>query len=375
MNQPSKWNRGWGLIRRLWRTPRARALTRLLVALVALCCAAAAAALFISHFVLHGQQPFSWLQASAEYKQMRKVTRNNYSHFVRDLVFRSIVRDWPARPVRLEQWMVAKEPAFFRTLERAGNVTFEIVREPSALFEWKKCLDVCGAYFEKNCSAPINLGDSFRRDVDTTTVTPASATTQVSRRRRIVWLSRGKDDSRRAIVNELDVFDALAASTCCSGGGDDEIEIESFNLSSTSGVDSFSAIEFLQIDASKLEGPPLTKQAEMFSDVDILISLHGAGLSNMLFMPFGSFVVEIMPGAYDKPTYRGLASCLGHRYYRLHTATAAPSLFTRMKYAFDSAADRDRKFRRDAQTRMQANETQELAQVILDEVQLKKRAN
>ena len=49
---------------------------------------------------------------------MLYVTRNNYSHFVRDLIWRSVIRDWGGegdyeqantnrRPVRLEQWMIA----------------------------------------------------------------------------------------------------------------------------------------------------------------------------------------------------------------------------------------------------------------------------
>lgn len=47
------------------------------------------------------------LVGSAQYRQMRKVTRSNYSHFLRDLVFRCVARDWPQRrAVRLERWML-----------------------------------------------------------------------------------------------------------------------------------------------------------------------------------------------------------------------------------------------------------------------------
>ena len=85
-----------------------------------------------------------WFCGSEEYKQMRRVTRSNYAHFVRDLIWRSIVRDWPDRPVRLERWMMEREPEFFNQLESVGALKFEVVSEGSKLFEWSTCLEVCG---------------------------------------------------------------------------------------------------------------------------------------------------------------------------------------------------------------------------------------
>ena len=68
------------------------------------------------------------LVGSAQYRQMRKVTRSNYSHFLRDLVFRCVARDWPQRrAVRLERWMLDREPAFFERLERRLGMAFEVV--------------------------------------------------------------------------------------------------------------------------------------------------------------------------------------------------------------------------------------------------------
>ena len=68
------------------------------------------------------------LVGSAQYRQMRKVTRSNYSHFLRDLVFRCVARDWPRRrAVRLERWMLDREPAFFERLERRLGMAFEVV--------------------------------------------------------------------------------------------------------------------------------------------------------------------------------------------------------------------------------------------------------
>ena len=68
------------------------------------------------------------LVGSAQYRQLRKVTRSNYSHFLRDLVFRCVARDWPQRrAVRLERWMLDREPAFFERLERRLGMAFEVV--------------------------------------------------------------------------------------------------------------------------------------------------------------------------------------------------------------------------------------------------------
>ena len=205
------------------------------------------------------------------------------------------------------------------------------------------------SFFQEKCSSSVNvvnlLGDSFRGE----TVTKRRDT------KRMVWLSRGKDNTRRAIVNEPDVYRALVTSDCCSG---------TKNISNSNDYIFRAGLEFLRIEPTKLGGNPISKQAEMFADVDVLVSLHGAGLTNMLFMPRGSLIVEIMPGAYDKPTYRGLAGLLG----RNHTFSSKPSVITRLMYASNSRSDRQRKFRRDALVRMQPKETAEIEAVLIGEV-------
>ena len=209
------------------------------------------------------------------------------------------------------------------------------------------------SFFQEKCSSSVNvvnlLGDSFRGE----TVTKRRDT------KRMAWLSRGKDNTRRAIVNEPDVYRALVTRDCCSG---------TKNIRNSNDYIFIAGLEFLRIEPTKLGGNPISKQAEMFADVDVLVSLHGAGLTNMLFMPRGSLIVEIMPGTYDKPTYRGLAGLLGHRYRRIHTTTSKPSVITRLMNAFNSRSDRQRKFRRDALVRMQPKETAEIGAVLIEEV-------
>ena len=216
-----------------------------------------------------------------------------------------------------------------------------------------QCQPSLQSFFQEKCSSSVNvvnlLGDSFRGE----TVTKRRDT------KRMVWLSRGKDNTRRAIVNEPDVYRALVTSDCCSG---------TKNISNSNDYIFRAGLEFLRIEPTKLGKYPISKQAEMFADVDVLVSLHGAGLTNMLFMPRGSLIVEIMPGAYDKPTYRGLAGLLGHRYHRILTTTSKLSVITRMKYAINNRSDRQRKFRRDALVRMQPKETAEIEAVLIGEV-------
>jgi len=297
-------------------------------------CAKSSLVFFISHLAYGQVNPLMLVQTSSDYRQMLYVTRNNYSHFVRDLIWRSVIRDWGGegdyeqantnrRPVRLEQWMIDKEPEYFKRLERAG-MQFEIVRAPNnELFSWNKLLhSVCGNFFEDDatCKAlDFRFGDAFN-----TTKTIRSE----KRRKRIVWLSRGTNQ-RRAISNEKFVYNALKSA--------------------------IPNMEYLIINSSILKKNPMVKQAEMFTDVDVLVSLHGAGLTNMLYMPEDSLVVEIMPKGYAKDTYMNFAKRLKLRYKRL-TADAdgdkgakagKVSLSTRTKYAFNSKEDKERKFKRD----------------------------
>ena len=74
-----------------------------------------------------------------------------------------------------------------------------------------------------------------------------------------------------------------------------------------------------------------------------------------------------MPGTYEKPTYRGLAGLLGLRYERVYTEDIKPGILTRVKYAFNSTEDRERKFRRDALITMQPKEAAEIENILAEE--------
>ena len=60
------------------------------------------------------------------------------------------------------------------------------------------------------------------------------------------------------------------------------------------------------------------EQVQMFSSCNILVSPHGAGLTNMLFMPTGSVILELRNNT-EAPnnTFLRLAKGIGHKYYYL----------------------------------------------------------
>ena len=199
-------------------------------------------------------------------------------------------------------------------------------------------LFVTQKYFEQNCSSMVNLGSSFRQ-------LAARSEVQGYAFQRIIWFSRGKFNSRRAIFDERQVFDKVTH----------VISAEKFLSWS---------IEFVDVTRVSLKSGTFISQAQMFSDADVLVSLHGAGLANMLFMKPGSLIVEIMPGGYDKPSYRELSRNLGHDYRRVQTTNAKPSLFTRLLYALDNAADRERKLRRDAIVHLTSDEIFKICRLL-----------
>lgn len=66
------------------------------------------------------------------------------------------------------------------------------------------------------------------------------------------------------------------------------------------------------VDAEAL---PFAEQVALASRTSVMLGVHGAGLTNMLFMPEGGHVVELANPRYPSPAFYALASALGLRYW------------------------------------------------------------
>lgn len=96
------------------------------------------------------------------------------------------------------------------------------------------------------------------------------------------------------------------------------------------------ALERLGFERVCLSGMTLRDQARIFSDAEVVIGPHGAGLTNILFAR-NALVVELF-GDYVNASYYTLAAALGHRYLQFFGTSAQPLLGSRADIHIDVAA-------------------------------------
>ena len=106
-----------------------------------------------------GHGALCWLNSTRDYAYMRRVTKNNYSHFLRDVIWRSVLRDWPTRPVRLERWITDRDPTFFLRSNKVASFSL------SWLLNLQSCLNGILARTSAGCEVCDNTShvDSFRQ--------------------------------------------------------------------------------------------------------------------------------------------------------------------------------------------------------------------
>ena len=75
------------------------------------------------------------------------------------------------------------------------------------------------------------------------------------------------------------------------------------------------SVQVVEIDSSY----SFEDQVRLMSNTGILVAVHGAGLTNSIFLPSGSSVIEIFPWKFVKHTYRYLCSNLGLHYQGIVT--------------------------------------------------------
>jgi hypothetical protein len=64
-----------------------------------------------------------------------------------------------------------------------------------------------------------------------------------------------------------------------------------------------------------LETMPFEEQVSLMRQAAVLIAPHGAGLTNMLFVPPAADVIEMADLGFPNPNFYALAAALGHRYW------------------------------------------------------------
>jgi capsular polysaccharide biosynthesis protein len=79
----------------------------------------------------------------------------------------------------------------------------------------------------------------------------------------------------------------------------------------------WSAVRDFGYEKVIMEALSFKEQVNLMSDAVSILSLHGAGLANMLFAPSGAHVMEIVNPEYPLPVYYALACALGHHYWLL----------------------------------------------------------
>jgi protein O-GlcNAc transferase len=63
------------------------------------------------------------------------------------------------------------------------------------------------------------------------------------------------------------------------------------------------------------------EQLQIIRETDVLVGVHGAGLTHGMFLREGSVIVEILPAGLDHKGFRNLAGVMGHTYLSTHAST------------------------------------------------------
>ena len=74
----------------------------------------------------------------------------------------------------------------------------------------------------------------------------------------------------------------------------------------------------IQFEMADLAALNFAEQLQVVRNTDILVGVHGAGLTHALFLPPSSAVVEIIPAEFNHKGFRNLAHLLGHHYFSSH---------------------------------------------------------
>ncbi|KAJ5908061.1 DUF563 domain-containing protein [Penicillium taxi] len=109
----------------------------------------------------------------------------------------------------------------------------------------------------------------------------------------------------------------------------------------------------LYLEQLKSNFPPLKIQSIDFATIsykeqlktiqgtDVLVGVHGAGLTHGIFLPSGSSMVEILPPGLNHKGFRNVAALRGHSYFSAH-ASESPSTRRRDWHSDDVYIEKER---------------------------------
>jgi len=72
--------------------------------------------------------------------------------------------------------------------------------------------------------------------------------------------------------------------------------------------------------------PNVNTTLDVFSRAAVIVAPHGAGLANLVLVPSGAFVVEVLMEQDINLCYQALSYQLGHRWHGLLSSTPLPAL-------------------------------------------------
>ncbi|RAL58480.1 hypothetical protein DID88_005184 [Monilinia fructigena] len=101
----------------------------------------------------------------------------------------------------------------------------------------------------------------------------------------------------------------------------------------------------VKIQMIDFESIPFSEQVKIVRETDILVGVHGAGLTHGIFLPERSVMVEILPEGLNHKGFRNLAGLRSHTYLSVHASKLpAPSRGQRRApwHAEDVALERER---------------------------------
>lgn len=79
-----------------------------------------------------------------------------------------------------------------------------------------------------------------------------------------------------------------------------------------------STFEHVKLQSIDFAAISFRKQLEIIRDTDVLVGVHGAGLTHGMFLPPRSAMVEVLPPTVNHKGFRNIAGILQHSYYSAH---------------------------------------------------------